>query len=175
MTGTGRINWPGRTCRWFAVAALALMLAPAAYAQVGDQIVSETQKGKGKPVEITAKEAESLQKANQVVFTGDVQATKGNVRMTSEKLVVDYKKVAGKIKPVLLNALGNVVVVSKGQTVQAQWAKMDMAANTVVMGDSVTVIDGKSVIRGKRLHLNLTTGRSKLVGGNNRVQGTFFD
>lgn len=165
-----------------ALAALgAVSIAPVTAAaqvteQVGDQIVASTQEGEGKPVQIEADSMEVKQEQKQAVFTGNVDAVKGNVHMTSDNLVVDYEDVPSgegkKTKVTFLNARGSVVVVSKGQTVKAQWAKMDVKANTVVMGDKVTVIDGKSVIKGKRLEMDLTTGKSKLIGG--RVQGTFF-
>ena len=142
-----------------------------ARAQVADEIVTSTQQGKNKPVQIEADSMEVRQNDKQAQFTGNVDAKKGNVHMTSDNLLVDYVKVAGKNKVTFLNAKGNVVVVSKGQTVKAQWAKMDVEANTVVMGDRVTVIDGKSVIKCAKLHLNMTSGQSKCAGG--RVQGIF--
>ena len=152
---------------------LGAVLAPSEIsAQVGNEIITGTQEGKGKPVQIEADSMEVLQEAKQAVFTGNVDAKKGNLQMTSDSLVVDYSEVNEKREITHLNARGSVIVVSKGQRVQAQWAKMDVRANTVVMGDNVTVFDGRSVIKGRRLELDLTTGESRFVGG--RVQGTFF-
>ncbi|MGI9412468.1 MAG: LptA/OstA family protein [Hyphomicrobiales bacterium] len=161
-------------------AAVALMLMPTgpdrAAAQDADKVVAGVQEGEGKAVEIEADSMEVKQEQKQAVFTGNVDAKKGNVHLTSDELVVDYaviKKGEKKRNEVThLDARGNVIVVSKGQTVKAEWAKMDMQANTVVMGDKVTVTEGKSVIHGKRLEMNLTTGKSKIIGG--RVRGTFF-
>lgn len=159
-----------------AAAAMWMVPGPGAAQVVGDKIIANTQEGQGKPVQIEADSMEVKQEDKQAVFTGNVDAVKGNVHMTSDNLVVDYEDVPSgegkKTKVTFLNARGSVVVVSKGQTVKAQWAKMDVKANTVVMGDKVTVIDGKSVIQGKRLEMDLTTGKSKLIGG--RVRGTFF-
>lgn len=154
-------------------ALLCLAFAPhQVSAQVGSEIIAGTRQGKGKPVEIEADSMEVLQDAKQAVFTGNVDAKKGNLQMSSNSLVVDYREINSKREITYLNARGSVIVVSKGQRVQAQWAKMDVQANTVVMGDDVTVFDGKSVIKGRRLELDLTTGESRFVGG--RVQGTFF-
>lgn len=155
---------------------IAVSLAPSpVLAQAADQITTSAQEGEGKPVQIEADSMEVRQEENQAVFTGNVDAVKGNVHLTSDSLVVDYEDVPSgegkKTKVTYLNARGSVVVVSKGQTVTAQWAKMDVKANTVVMGDKVTVTDAKSVIKGQRLEMNLTTGKSKLIGG--RVKGTF--
>lgn len=155
---------------------IAVSLAPSpVLAQAADQITTSAREGEGKPVQIEADSMEVRQEENQAVFTGNVDAVKGNVHLTSDSLVVDYEDVPSgegkKTKVTYLNARGSVVVVSKGQTVTAQWAKMDVKANTVVMGDKVTVTDAKSVIKGQRLEMNLTTGKSKLIGG--RVKGTF--
>ena len=149
-----------------------LVFAPQhAFAQAGNEIISETRKGKGKPVEIGADQMEVNQDARQAVFTGNVDAKRGDLHMTSNSLVVDYREVGSKQEITFLQARGSVVVVSKGQRVKAQWAKMDVQANTVVMGDNVTVFDGKSVIKGRRLELDLTTGESRFVGG--RVDAIF--
>ena len=153
-------------------ALLCVAFAPQhAFAQAGNEIISETRRGEGKPVEIGADQMEVNQDNRQAVFTGNVDAKRGDLHMTSNSLVVDYREVGSKQEITFLKARGSVVVVSKGQTVKAQWAKMDVQANTVVMGDSVTVFDGKSVIKGTRLELDLTTGESRFVGG--RVQGIF--
>ncbi len=154
------------------LAGIAMAATPATiWAQAGNEIISGTQEGKGKPVEIGADSMEVHQEDNQAVFTGNVDAKKGNLHLTSDSLVVDYREVNSKQEITYLNARGSVVVVSKGQTVRAQWAKMDVKANTVVLGDKVTVFDGKSVIKGNRLELDLNTGESRFVGG--RVQGIF--
>ena len=165
-----------------ATAMTALMLVSfaggAGHAQDADKVVAGVQDSDGKAVQIEADSMEVKQEDKQAVFTGSVDAKKGNVHLTSDQLVVDYavvKKGEDKRNKVThLDARGNVIVVSKGQTVKAQWAKMDVEANTVVMGDKVTVIEGKSVIHGKRLEMNLTTGKSRIIGGGNRVRGTFF-
>lgn len=154
-----------------AVALTGAVVSGPSNAQVADEIVTGTQQGQGKPVQIEADSMEVRQNDKQAEFTGNVDAKKGNVRMTSNRLLVDYVKVAGKNKVTFLNAKGNVVVVSKGQTVKAQWAKMDVDANTVIMGDNVTVLDGKSVIKCAKLQLNMGTGISNCTG---RVQSTFF-
>jgi lipopolysaccharide export system protein LptA len=134
--------------------------------------------GAAAEVQIEADQMQVNQQARQATFTGNVDAVQGNVRMRSDNLVVDYDEAPsgeGKKTDVrYLSARGNVVVTSKGQTVTAQWAKFDVRANTVEFGDNVTVTEGRTVLHGRRLVLDLTTGESRLVGGGERVQGTFF-
>lgn len=173
-----RFSMTGRIMTVTTALVLVLLACGHGSAQDADKVVAAVKEGEGKAVQIEADAMEVKQEDKQAVFSGNVDAKKGNVHLTSDQLVVDYavvKKGDDKRNKVThLDARGNVIVVSKGQTVKAEWAKMDIEANTVVMGDKVTVIEGKSVIHGKRLEMNLTTGRSKIIGAGGRVRGTFF-
>jgi len=51
-----------------------------------------------------------------------------------------------------------LVTVKDGQTATADWATFDVMANTVLMGDDVTVSRGKNVWQGPRLRIDLATG-----------------
>jgi hypothetical protein len=52
-----------------------------------------------------------------------------------------------------------VLVTSKdGQSASGDWAIFDTKANTVLLGDDVTVSRGKDVAQGQRLKIDLTTG-----------------
>ncbi|WP_137389126.1 LptA/OstA family protein [Rhodoligotrophos defluvii] len=126
-------------------------------------------------VDILAEKVELNQERQQAVFTGSVDATRGNVRLKSQKLVVDYEEVKTgdrterKFKS--LQADGNVVVTSRGQVINADWAKMDVPSNKIVMGGNVVVTQGQTVLRGNQLNIDLNTGQSQLSGG--RVRGRF--
>lgn len=162
-----------------AMAAVALAaIAAAVPGAMAQSVVTGAQESAGEAVQIEADQMEVDQDEHRATFTGNVDAVQGNMRMRSDALSVHYEEVPDgsgtKTDVTRLDARGNVVVTSKGQTVTAQWARMDMRANTVQFGDAVTVTDGRTVLRGRELHLNLTTGESRLVGGNDRVQGTFF-
>jgi lipopolysaccharide export system protein LptA len=162
-----------------AMAAAGLLLVPygpGAVAQSSSQIVTGAQESSGEAVQIEADSMEVNQDENQATFTGAVDALQGNVRMRADVLVVDYEEVpdgeGSKTDVTFMNARGNVTVTSGGQTVTAQWVRFDVRANTAVFGDSVTVTEGQTVLKGNQLELNLTTGESRMAGG--RVQGTFF-
>ncbi|HSR82244.1 MAG TPA: hypothetical protein VLL28_15835, partial [Hyphomicrobiaceae bacterium] len=52
-----------------------------------------------------------------------------------------------------------VLIISKeGQSATGDWAIFDTKANTVLLGDDVTVSRGKDVAQGPRLKIDLTTG-----------------
>ena len=120
------------------------------------------------------------QKANRATFVGHVDATRGTVRMRSSRLVVNFKKAAkgakAKTELTKLDARGNVVVTSKGQRATSDWAIMLVQANKVTMGGNVVLTEGKTVIKGNKLELDLNTGKSRLFGGGSsgRVKGVFL-
>jgi lipopolysaccharide export system protein LptA len=131
------------------------------------------------PVRIEANLLEVLQKKKQAIFTGNVIATRGTVRLRSARLVVHYREMrAGtsksKTEITLLVASGNVIVTSGNKKATGQWAKMHMKTNKVTMGDKVILRENKNIIHGSKLELDLKTGKSRLLGSkNSRVLGVF--
>lgn len=128
-------------------------------------------------VDIAADSMELLEEQNKAVFTGNVDAVRGKIKLKSDKLVVNYQEVtrkngSKKTEVRFLNATGRVTIVSGSQTITSDWAKMDVKANKAVIGGNVTVVQGKTRLKGSTLHLNLTTGQSRMEGG--RVRAKFF-
>ena len=128
-------------------------------------------------VDIAADSMELLEEQNTAVFTGNVDAVRGKIKLKSNKLVVKYKEVtrkngSKKTEVRFLDATGRVTIVSGNQTITSDWAKMDVKANKAVIGGNVTVLQGKTRLRGDKLFLNLTTGQSRMQGG--RVRAKFF-
>lgn len=128
-------------------------------------------------VDIAADSMELLEEQNRAVFTGNVDAVRGKIKLKSNKLVVNYQEVtrkngSKKTEVRFLNATGRVKIVSGSQTITSDWAKMDVKANKAVIGGNVTVVQGKTRLKGSKLHLNLTTGQSRMEGG--RVRAKFF-
>ena len=70
----------------------------------------------------------------------------------------------GKEQPATLTrieARGKVVVTSKGgQKATGEWAVFDVKKNTVTLGGDVVLTRGKNVVRGTRLTIDMTTGKS---------------
>ncbi|WP_170240675.1 LptA/OstA family protein [Rhodoligotrophos appendicifer] len=126
-------------------------------------------------VDVVADKMELQQEKKQAIFTGNVDATRGNVNLKGAKLVIDYDETktgdTSERKFKTLRADGNVVVTSKGQVIHSDWATMDIAANKVVMGGKVVVTQGETVLHGTQLNIDLDTGQSQLSGG--RVRGRF--
>jgi lipopolysaccharide export system protein LptA len=72
-----------------------------------------------------------------------------------------------------LEARGNVVVTQKDQIVTGETAVFDTKTNLVTMLGGVVLTQGKNVLRGDRLLVDMTTGVSRVESDSGRVQGLF--
>jgi lipopolysaccharide export system protein LptA len=72
-----------------------------------------------------------------------------------------------------LEAKGNVVVTQKDQVVTGETAVFDTKTNLVTMLGGVILTQGKNVLRGDRLMVDMTTGVSRVESDSGRVQGLF--
>lgn len=173
MTIAGRI----------AAAAISLALAGAA-SGVGAQSLTGTfgdpKKDAASDIMIESDVMEIEQKNNRAIFTGRVDATRGTIRLRSNKLIANYREVksgdSSKTEITKLDARGNVIVTSADKKAVGDWAIMLVQEGKVTMGGNVVLTQGETVIEGEKLEMDLNTGLSKLVGkkgGRERVKGVF--
>ena len=73
-----------------------------------------------------------------------------------------------------LEAKGNVVVTQKDQMVTGETAVFDTRANMVTMLGGIVLTQGKNVLRGDRLMVDMATGVSRVESDSGRVQGLFI-
>jgi lipopolysaccharide export system protein LptA len=149
------------------------------------------------PVHIEAATLEVRDKQKEATFSGDVRVTQGDTNMRCKSLVVFYEggpgdagKTETKTKTMTadkpgpggeqrikrLEARGGVVVIQKEQTASGDLGIFDMKTNTVTLTGNVVMTQGKNVLRGDRLVVNLTSGVSRVESGKNghgRVEGLF--
>ncbi len=137
------------------------------------------------PVRIESDALDVRTKENVATFAGKVRVTQGDTDMRCQSLVVFYEdngakgggvKAAqpgpgGSSQIKRLEANGGVVVTQKDQTATGDKGIFDMRANTVTLSGNVVLSQGKNVLRGARLVVDLTSGVSRVEGG--RVQGLF--
>lgn len=147
------------------------------------------------PVHIQAANLEVRDKQEVATFSGDVRVRQGDTNMRCRSLKVYYErdkedgKAAKKtIKAATpgpggdqrikrLEAIGNVVVTQKDQTATGNLGIFDMKSNTVTLTGNVVMTQGKNVLRGDKLVVNLTSGVSRVESGKNgrgRVEGLFM-
>ncbi len=145
------------------------------------------------PVHIEAATLEVRDKEQVATFTGDVKVRQGDTGMRCKSLVVFYERggdkadnqrtltaktpgPGGQQKIRRLEARGGVVVTQKDQTATGNLGVFDMKTNTVTLVGNVVMTQGKNVLRGDRLVVNLDSGVSRVESGKNgtgRVQGLF--
>jgi lipopolysaccharide export system protein LptA len=142
-----------------------------------------------KPVKIEADQLEVFDDKKMAVFSGNVMVKQGTTSMQTTELKVHYAGEGSAIegdsqqRVSKLEATGKVVVKADGQTATGDWAIFEMASQQVTLGGAVVLSQGKNVLRGTQLIVNLETGQSKLVseapagdaaGSGGRVQGLFI-
>jgi lipopolysaccharide export system protein LptA len=152
------------------------------------------------PIQIEAASLEMRDKKKEATFAGNVKVVQGDTTMTSKTLVVFYDsspapaaapaanaKTAANSAPIQsatpgpggsssirrLEARGSVVVTQKDQVVTGETAVFDTKTNLVTMLGGVILTQGKNVLRGDRLMVDMTTGVSRVESDSGRVQGLF--
>jgi lipopolysaccharide export system protein LptA len=190
-------------CACRAAFALAVIAAGEAAAQSAVQGVPNAMQGfsqnRDQPIKIEAASLEMRDKKKEATFSGNVKVVQGDTTMTSKTLVVFYDstpapaapaanpKAAAKSAPIQsatpgpggsssirrLEARGSVVVTQKDQVVTGETAVFDTKTNLVTMLGGVVLTQGKNVLRGDRLMVDMTTGVSRVESESGRVQGLF--
>lgn len=135
---------------------------------------------RNKPVQIEAASLEVRDKEKKATFSGNVKVVQGDTTMLCKSLVVYYEQDApgtntntmkaaqpgpgGSQQISKLDAFGGVKVTQKDQIATGDTAHFDMRGNTVTLTGNVTVIQGKNVMKGDRLVVDMTSGVSRVEG-----------
>jgi lipopolysaccharide export system protein LptA len=151
------------------------------------------------PIQIESVSLEMRDKKKEATFSGNVKVVQGDTTMTSKTLVVFYDSTpapaaapAANGKPTKpapmpaaapgpggsssikrLEARGSVVVTQKDQVVTGETAVFDTRTNLITMLGGIVLTQGKNVLRGDRLMVDMTTGVSRVESDSGRVQGLF--
>lgn len=128
------------------------------------------------PVDVEANEMEIIDADKQAIFRGQVDAARDDQHIKSDLMTVFYSDVkqpdgTSKSQVTKLDATGNVTIITKKQTITGEWAKMDVQANTLLVGGHVKLVEGKTTLQGEKLTVDLDTNRTLMTGG--RVKGSF--
>ncbi len=179
--------------RPFAIAA-ALLIAGAAAAQPKGppNALQGFSQNRDQPVHIEAATLEVRDKDKMATFSGNVRVTQGDTGMRCKTLVVFYEQngddksknmavanpgPGGNQRIKKLEARGGVVVTQKTETASGDLGLFDMQTNTVTLTGNVVMTQGKNVLKGDKLVVDLTNGVSRVESGKNgqgRVQGLFL-
>ena len=125
------------------------------------------------PIDVEAGRLDVDDRAKQAVFKSDVRAVQGDFVVRTSELRAFYTGAAGlaeeetggdKKDPAeitRIEARGAVIVTSKnGQNATGDWADFNVKENQVVLGGDVILTQGKNVVRGSKLTIDMLTGES---------------
>jgi lipopolysaccharide export system protein LptA len=163
---------------------IAMLLPLAAAAQTAAP--AKPGAGRDQPIEINADALEVQQEKQVAIFSGNVDATQGDMKLKADQLKVFYRQGAKAGEParpqatggspagaiVRIEATGRVFVSSPTQTAQGDQGVFDVERNTITLTSRVVITQDKNVVRGDRLVMNLTTGQARM-DGQSRVHGLF--
>ena len=132
------------------------------------------------PIEIVADALEVRQAENLAIFSGQVVAGQGTLRLTTDLLTVTYAAEqsgasssastgTGTIQK--MRADGNVFLSNGAETARGVWAEYDVAGGMIRMGGNVVLTQGDNAISGESLVIDLNTGIGRIEGG--RVKSVF--
>ena len=123
--------------------------------------------GSDEPIEITADSLEVLQMDKIATFTGNVDAVQGDMVLSADELRVHYRSLGGNDAGTgnsihRIEATGNVFLTSPEETAQGTFGVYDVDGQLVTLEGSVVLTRDDNVVRGERLQVDLTTGRSQM-------------
>lgn len=122
------------------------------------------------PIEITADSLEVMQQENQAVFAGNVVATQGGMKLTSDKMIVHYRNTQDKeTNPDAqsvskIEVVGNVFLATPDESARSRTGLYDVDGNVISLHDQVVLTRGENVVKGAHLQYDLVTGKSQIVG-----------
>jgi len=148
--------------RFLMISVLALATAGAAAAQ--QQISALKGHDSHAPVDISADRGEAQDRADRVVFAGNVIVKQQELTLRTARLTVAYSNDNG-IDINRIDASGGVVVTSPSETAKGDFGVYDLDKGLITLVGNVRLERGGSFLNGGRLTIDLDTGRAVMDGG----------
>ena len=130
------------------------------------------------PIEVTSDSLEVREGEQIAIFSGDVVAGQGTLRLTADTVTVSYGGQAGgdgetgEIDRMV--AEGNVFLSNGTETAEGARAEYDVAAGMMRMWGDVVLTQGQNAIAGETLVIDLDAGTGRVEGsGTGRVKSIF--
>jgi len=125
------------------------------------------------PYDVTSDRLDVDDNAKTALFTGDVVTVQGNFTIQSGEMTAYYTGRSGlgvsddKAKSgaslTHIRAKKAVTVISKdGQKASGDWAEVDVKTNLATLGGNVVLTQGKNVVKGTKLLIDMTTGQATI-------------
>jgi lipopolysaccharide export system protein LptA len=188
-------------CMLVASLGAVLVLSQPAAAQTLSNSFGGLSESSNEPIDIESDLLVVQDKQKLATFKGNVKAVQGTTTLRAKELLVHYvggDKLApaassGESQPApataqrrsgdedkdkknaqitLIEAKGDVVITSQDdQTTTSDWALYDLPAQLVTVGGNVVLTQGKNVLKGDRLVIDLKTGESRFEHTGNAAAG----
>jgi lipopolysaccharide export system protein LptA len=133
------------------------------------------------PIQIAADKMTAVEQSQTVVFTGNVDATQGEVRIRSDEMTIYYVENASQSdkKKTSKNAqqvekiicVGNVEVTSQEWLGTSKTMHYFSKKNLVQLIGNAKAYKGQNKVQGERIDYHLDTGQSEVFGGTTTVEG----
>jgi lipopolysaccharide export system protein LptA len=127
-------------------------------------------------VDIEASEMEIIETDKRAIFRGNVVAKRPNDTIACEEMVVTYADdqsgaAEGAARVQKIDCKTAVSIKTETQSITGEIAQFFLLRDELIVTGNVKVVQGKTVIRGPKLTVDLKSKRTKMTGG--RVKGTF--
>ena len=127
------------------------------------------------PVDVVS-DAMQWDDENRIAFaTGNAEAIKGDKKISADKLVVYLDKEKNNNEVILIEAIGNVIFITKDEVASGEEAKYDLINNKIIIQNNVKLTKNENIMAGEILEMDLETGISEIKSKeeNNRVRIRF--
>ena len=132
------------------------------------------------PIEIAADALEVQQDKQIAVFSGNVDAQQGSIKLRADRIWVYYQGDAAEDAAQAISKIdaeGKVFFSSGTETAEGDQGTYNVDNGVITLTGEVVLTQGNNVIKGNRVVFDLTTGQSKMDGdksvGDGRVRGLF--
>jgi lipopolysaccharide export system protein LptA len=127
-------------------------------------------------VDIEASEMEILETDKKAIFRGNVVAKRPSDTIACEEMVVTYAddqsgSAEGSTRVQKIDCKSAVSIKTSSQNITGDLAQFFLLKDELIVTGNVKVVQGKTVIRGPRLTVDLKSKRTRMSGG--RVKGSF--
>lgn len=115
------------------------------------------------PVEVAADSLSVDQGDGSAVFSGNVVIGQGEMRLSADRVTVVYGE-GGQSRIRSLRAEGNVTLVSGADAAEAGEAIYDVESGRVTLSGEVVLAQGRNVLTGDRMTVDLASGTAQIDG-----------
>lgn len=145
----------------------AMLVASAAQAQDGAAAGGFRNENPDAPVEVTSDRLDLARAEGTALFTGNVIAVQGDMRLTADWVLVEYmRNPDGTLGQDIerITARENVLLVTPEEAAEGNEAIYTPLTNEVVMTGDVLLTQGGNTVSGDRLVVDMETGIGEVQG-----------